>query len=132
VTGEQHTQAQQAVERWLEAQQEWWTLLLTGGPSDAIPPDEVARRATEAWRKATYSLVDAQAQVILDAVDGATARDEGPGPGADAARSGDAPAPGSELIDSLRKAAEHLIRSQAEWARSWTDAHTTPAREGEA
>jgi hypothetical protein len=107
---------------------------------------EAQRAAIEAWRDATSRLVDAQAQALLGALDGRAGTDpqallrrwtdtqrelwqawlavaggtEGE-TGPEAAR--------QDMLEGLREAAEHLVRSQAEWARAWTAAESDPDRE---
>ena len=124
------------VEGWLETQRSWWTTVLG---IDAASPDAARREAVEAWRQSTRSAVDAQAEVLLGLLTGQADDAEGllrrwtdaqrellygslavaggsgkPGQGVQDA--------GREMIGSLRKAAEDLVHSQAEWAKAWTEA----------
>lgn len=136
-------QTQAGVERWLEAQRAWWDQVLGGGASASgqAPGTGAAGQAVEAWRQSAYRIVDAQAhllRVTLDAQGEADAQElvrrwtdahralwqdwlaaaGGEQPeGASAAQQ----EAGRHMVESLRAAAEHLVRSQAEWAKAWTD-----------
>jgi hypothetical protein len=107
---------------------------------------DLTRAAVEAWRDAAHRFVDAHAAAILSALDART-RTDVPTPleqwsdaqrelwrnwldaagGAGTGRG--APEPGGETLAALREAAEHLIESQAEWAKAWTAAEADPGRE---
>lgn len=138
-------QTQKGVEQWMEAQQAWWSAVL--GPASAGRA-EAAGRAIDAWRESAYRVVDAQAQLLLSTLQGhhaAEAQDllrqwtdaqrtlwqdglatAGGEAGSDAA--GDQQDAGRLMVESLRAAAEHLVRSQAEWARAWTEAQADDRR----
>jgi hypothetical protein len=139
-------QTQQSVEQWMQAQQAWWREVLGGGSAPAQPAGaggaDPARQAVDAWRASAYRVVDAQAELLLATLHGhreaeaesvlrrwtdaqralwqdwlATAG----GDPATAGPDGQSEA-GREMVESLRAAAEHLVRSQAEWAKAWTQA----------
>ena len=141
-------QTQQSVEQWMEAQQAWWRAVLGEGSATAAPADaggaDAARQAVDAWRASAYRIVDAQAELLLATLQGhheaeaqsvlrqwtdaqralwqdwlATA-----GSDPDTAGSADQQQAGRQMVESLRAAAEHLVRSQAEWAKAWTEAQT--------
>lgn len=136
------TQTRAGFDSALEEQGRWWTEALAGGASGWPPPGPPAEsvlRAVEAWRETTCRLIDAQAQALL----GAFGDVGGAGPEAllrswtDAQRelvqmwlamaggSGEAaagPEAGTAMRDSLRRASEHLIESQADWATAWIGA----------
>lgn len=105
--------------------------------TDRTGGTEMARLAVEAWRDAAHRVIDAQAAAVLGALGGAgspfeqwaeaqrelwrgslalTGADRRPG----AAPVG--PEAADHTIDALRRAAEDLVQSQADWARAWTDA----------
>jgi uncharacterized protein YPO0396 len=144
-------QTQQGVERWIEAQQAWWREVLGGtGAASAQPVDasgrDAAREAVEAWRASAYRIVDAQAELLLATLHGhhdAEAQSlltrwtdaqralwqdwlAAAGGGPATAGSDEQQQAGREMVESLRAAAEHLVRSQAEWAKAWTDARADP------
>jgi hypothetical protein len=131
---------QAGVDRWLSAQRDLWSSLMSAGTGPRGMED-VQRRAVEMWRQATYGIVDAQAEALL----GLLKHPQGTDAEALLRRSteaqremwdgwlgalgksgaGGAPdiaAAGEQLAGSLRGAAEQLIRSQAEWAKAWSKA----------
>jgi len=104
---------------------------------------EFARLAVEAWRDAAHRLIDAHAAAMLAVLDVRTGGRSPLEQWTEAQRElwqsglalvgGDPPRPGrrtaaaapqaaGDTIDALRRAAEHLVQSQADWARAWTDA----------
>ena len=140
-------QTQKGVEQWMEAQQAWWREVLGAAGGASAPPGgtsgtEAARNAIDAWRKSAYSIVDAQAQFLLSTLqdqhdaeaqallrrwtdaqralwqDWLAAAESDPAPAGSAAQD----QAGRQMVESLRAAAEHLVRSQAEWAKAWTEA----------
>lgn len=144
-------QTQQGVEQWIEAQQAWWRAVLGGaGAAPAQPVDaggqDAARQAVEAWRASAYRVVDAQAELLLSTLHGQHEPEAqslltqwtdaqralwqdwlaAAGGGPAATGSDEQQRAGREMVESLRAAAEHLVRSQAEWAKAWTDARTEP------
>lgn len=144
------------VERWLEAQREWWNAMAraTGDHGPEQPPERVREdlqsQAVEAWRQAAYRIVDAQAEMLLGAVRQRPQADTetlvrqwtdaqremwqgwlAVGGRGDAAAGGspeDIAAAGRQMVDSLRQAAERLVESQAEWAKAWTAAQDDARR----
>lgn len=147
---------QAEIDRWLEAQRTWWEHLLDAaakpdlgaGQGQPQPSPVAGRQAIEVWRAAACRVVDAQAQAMLGTLteggqsdveallrqwtdtqremwQGWLAMAEGEGPKSD---SETLEAAGQQLVEGLREAAEHLVHSQAEWAKAWTDA-TTDGRE---
>jgi hypothetical protein len=152
-------QTQAGVDRWLEAERAWWAQVLggegaAGSPAaQAGPPADLARKAIEAWRESSYRVIDAQALALLGALGDRTGTEAQAllrrwtdaqrkmwqdwlavtGGAADAeGRHGaqDWPDAGREMLESLRQAAEHLVNSQAEWAKAWTDAEAESGRQG--
>lgn len=148
-------QTQAGVDRWLETQRQWWDAILGGGPSQpggGLGPgaiEDMQKRTIEAWRHAAYKAVDAQAEMLLG-----TVRER---PSADAeslvrhwtdaqremwqgwlavagrpAQGGGAPpdvaGAGREMVESLREAAERLVKSQSEWAKAWSTGAAPPPR----
>jgi hypothetical protein len=150
-------QTQAGIDRWWEAQRAWWTQVLGGEAAGGALPTQAAREAIEVWRTSAYRVVDAQAQALLGALgerpetdvqglirrwtdaqremwqgwlamaEGVTPTEQKDSPNLEQA--------GRQMIESLREAAEHLVRSQAEWAKTWTEAAThgeapPPAQDG--
>jgi hypothetical protein len=111
--------------------------------TDWMGGSELARLALEAWRDAAHRVIDAQTAALLAVLD---VRTGGRSPveqwteaqrelwrsglalvGGDERRGAGRPGPvgpqaAGDTIDALRRAAEHLVQSQADWARAWTDA----------
>jgi len=113
--------------------------------TDWTAGSDLTRKAVEAWRDAAHRLVDVQAAALLVAIDHREPADVrtlleqwsdaqrelwrswlAVAGGAETGRGGQEA--GGEAVDSLRRAAEHLIESQAEWAKAWTDAEADPGR----
>jgi hypothetical protein len=151
VTADWTAQAQAGVGRWLEAQHTWWTQVLGGAPgAEGGPSAEAARAAVEAWLEANYRVVDAQAKALLGALGESAGTDAetvlrqwtdaqrelwkdwlaAAGGVAGAPGSPASPEAGRALVEALREASEHLIRSQAEWAEAWTGAEADSGRQG--
>jgi hypothetical protein len=64
-------QTEAGVDRWLQAQREWWDALLKAGPGGDPSSGAVAdlqKRTVDAWREAAYKIIDAQAEMLLGAV----------------------------------------------------------------
>jgi hypothetical protein len=144
-------QAQAEVDRWVEAQRAWWAQVSDASgsatPGGASGTDDAVRQAVDAWRTATHQVVDAQAQALLGALSRPAGHDAGElvRTWTDAQRKmwqdwiaafgGTTPGatdsdPGGRLLESLREAAEHLVRSQGEWAKAWTSAEARSERPG--
>jgi hypothetical protein len=133
------SEVQAGVDRWISVQRDLWSNLSqattgTGGLED------VQRRAIEMWRQSTEKIVDAQANALLGLLRGGQQ-----GAGADpeallrrwtdtqreqwdawlgafgqaGSKGPDLGAAGEQLAGTLRSAAEQLVRSQAEWAKTW-------------
>jgi hypothetical protein len=147
-------QTQAGIDRWLEAQRAWWTQVLGPGgdaPRAGTLSADAAREAIEMWRTSAYRVVDAQAQALLGAIgdrpetdvqglvrrwtdaqremwQGWLAMAEGVAPKEQEQKaSPNLEQAGRQMIESLREAAEHLVRSQAEWAKTWSEAATRGA-----
>ena len=138
-------QTQKGIEQWMEAQQAWWREVLAPPAGSGQPPGAggaggagAASRAIDAWRESAYRVVDAQAQLLLATLH--SHHDTDPQAllrrwtdaqrtlwqdwlataGGEAA--GDQQQAGRLMVESLREAAERLVRSQAEWAKARTEA----------
>jgi hypothetical protein len=124
------------VDRWLETQRSWWATVIG---IDAATPAAAKREAVETWRQSTRSVVDAQAGVLLSLLsEQADEAEQLLRRWTDAQRellygwlavSGGSGKPGQsvqdagqQMVESLRKAAEELVNSQAQWAKAWTEA----------
>jgi hypothetical protein len=90
-------QMQAGVDRWLETQREWWSAL----SADA---EALVRRWTDAQREMWTGWLGVLQQR------------------APSAGGQDLSAAGTQMVDSLRRAAEQLVASQADWAKAWTTA----------
>jgi hypothetical protein len=139
-------QMQTGVERWLDTQREWWSAVSGGvqGPVGTAAGDlaDLQRRTVEAWRESAAKVIDAQAELMLGALRDRPRADaeallrrwtdaqremwqgwlgilqqQAPSPRAGGA---DIAAAGTQVVDALREAAEHLVKSQADWAKAWT------------
>lgn len=142
-------QTQKSVEQWMEAQQAWWREVLgAGAAGPGNPGADAARKAIDAWRESAYRVVDAQAEFLLSTLQGqqdaeaqallrgwtdaqralwqewlaAAGGEQGAAGSAEQQRAGE------QMVESLRAAAEHLVRSQAEWAKAWTEARADDRR----
>jgi hypothetical protein len=136
-------ETQKGVEKWIEAQQAWWGEVLGASGQPGVGGVEAAAKAIDAWREAAYRIVDAQAELLratLENDPGSQAQDllrkwtdaqralwrdwlatTGGEPPSDT-KGSTAEEAGVHMVESLRAAAEHLVRSQADWAKAWTDA----------
>jgi len=102
--------------------------------------EERARAGVEAWHRSVYEIADAQAQLLLAALkEGTQTRPQAfVRQWTDAQREllqswlalAGGEQTGTQMVQALQDAAEHLVRSQADWAHAWTAAQEDLRRRG--